>query len=420
MQAMIVRSDQNDYLQLAHTMLTAHRFAMTPDSPPEVFRTPGYPTFIALIDLMSGDWYWAPFVVNGVLVGLLAVLVSLIATQLALPRHASLLAGALIGLSSGTLLMSVTGTGGDVLYTLLYAIAAYLALRSDIHPFRRATVIGIVLGLATLVRPIGILASLPLIFGFAAIHQPSRILYMRATLLALIAWTVVLAPWYARNAVVVGKPLFSTVSTFNITYYNIPMSETFWRQGGEKESREAVLFAVGTTSTNALRSTAYLASMQQYNSAYVRSHSVEYGVFHLARTIPFFVMSGFNVINAVLSHEAPSLRFPIFPTEGENLTRHILAHEWDKAVRALATYWFTTLERISWLIAILAACASPFFAHDERQRILLLFVCIIISNIILVSPVTQARYRVPAEPFIWVAAVYTGATLWQRYRRQEA
>jgi hypothetical protein len=59
---------------------------------------------------------------------------------------------------------------------------------------------------------------------------------------------------------------------------------------------------------------------------------------------------------------------------------------------------------------------DPWLARDKR-RILLVFVTIIITNIILVSPVTQARYRFPAEPFMWVAAVYTGVTLWNRYRR---
>lgn len=414
MEAMVAKMDQIEYLQLADTMLSAHRFALSPDAPAEIFRTPGYPAFVAITYLVSGHWYWAPFVASGVLLGLIAVIVALLAMEIGATRRASLLAGALIGLSSGSILLSMTATGSDILYALLYAgaVLAALRLRNDMY---RPLAIGVLLGAATLVRPIGILASLPLLLGSGLISAVNASTYFRSTAVALAAWALILTPWYVRNHQVAGVALLSTVSTFNITYYNIPMNEAFWHRASEADTRLAILHIVGTTTPEAIRGTEFLPAMENYNHTYLRSHLIDYGLFHLSRTVPFFFMSGFNVINAVLAHEAPGLRSPLFPTENDNLTRRITSHDWGAVLHALSTYWFTTLERLAWLAAILLAFAAPFFARGRNCRILLVFAAIIITNILLISPVTQARYRFPVEPYIWVAAVYTGAALWKRY-----
>lgn len=423
MPAMIVEMDQVEYMRIADTLLDHGRFALSIDAAPEIFRTPGYPLLIAGISTLTGERYWSIFVLQGILVGFLAILVVLIARETGLSRRLSLIAGVLMGLSSGPLLLSLTGTGSDIPYTLLYSLAAYIAIRSCQRPLaQRAAMLGIILGLATLTRPIGIIASLPLLLGFAILHAANLRQYAHATMIALIAWLIVLAPWYARNAVVAGTPLLSTVSTFNIIMYNIPMNETFWRGVGEEESQITVLRAIGTTTPEALRSTTYLPAMKTYAREYLATHAAEYGTFHLYRTIPFFLMSGFNVANAIISHEAPSLRIPLFPTENENLTRHIAAHEWGAALRAAGAYWFTTLERLVWLVVIILALAAPLFAQGRTRRILWLFATVIITNIILVSPVTQARYRVPAEPFIWVAALTSISALarrWQGRRKDD-
>lgn len=419
METMIAKMDQAEYLRLADTMLGTHRFALSPKAAPEIFRTPGYPAFVALTYLVSDHWYYAPFVGSSILLGLLAAVTALLAAELGLSRRYSLTAGLLMGISSGSFLLSITATGSDILYALFYACAALagLRIRNNTHAL---LVAGAALGLATLTRPIGILASLPLILGIPFIRTTGWRIYGRMSALAFIAWLLVLAPWYIRNELAAGTPILSTVSTFNITYYNIPMHEGFRQGVSEDDTRLAILHIIGTTSPTGLRGTEYLSTMRSYNRTYLASHVSEYTTFHLYRTIPFFVASGFNVINAVLAHEAPTLRSPLFPTERDNLTHYVAAHEWGAALDAVGRYWFTTLERLSWVLAILTAFVAQLLATGHRRRALIVFAVIIVANIILVSPVTQARYRFPAEPFIWVAAVYTGATLWQKIRSRQA
>lgn len=415
MEAMVAKMDQVEYLRLADTMLTDRRFALAPDASAEVFRTPGYPAFVAFSYILSGHWYWAPFFASALLVGLLAAFVALLAASLGLSRSMSLASGALMGFSSGSFLLITTATGSDVLYTLVYALAVLCAVRTE-DGTRRSIAVGVLLGLATLVRPIGILASLPLLFGHGLIRNDTWRGYARGCVIAFAAWALMLAPWYVRNAAVTGTPLLSTVSTFNVVYYNIPMNEAFWNNVPEETARLDLMERIGSTSVDALRGAAYVDGMEHEAQHYLSTHAIQYGIFHLYRTTPFFLASGFNVINAVLAHEAPALHIPLFPTESENLTHAISEHRWHDVLFALSRYWFTSLERLGWLLAIGAAFAAPLLSSGRERRVLLLFAVIIIANIILVSPVTQARYRFPAEPFIWAAAVYTGATLWNRYR----
>lgn len=417
MKEMILKMDQVQYLQLADTMLDYGRFALSPQSEPELFRTPGYPITILAVETVTQRYFWGIFLFHVILLGFLAAVVGLTASRIGLTRNAALTAGGLMGISSGSFLLSLTGMGSDILYTVLYACAAYVAISAQSpHTSRQAVYLGLLLGLATLVRPIGILASVPLLIGFALLDRERLGQMTRRVAIASLAWIIVITPWCIRNFGTAHVLLLSTVSTFNVAVYNIPMNENFWRGTGEKEGRSIVQSSIGAPTLESMRGATYLARMKQYNTTYLEKHFFEYGIFHLYRTLPFFFMSGFNVINALISHEAPSLRTPLFPTENENLTRLVAEHRWNEAVKALSHYWFTTLERLSCLVAIMAAFTAPVLARGRTRRILILFAVIIVTNILLVSPVTQARYRVPVEPFIWIGAVFTAQFLWRRWR----
>jgi hypothetical protein len=108
--------------------------------------------------------------------------------------------------------------------------------------------------------------------------------------------------------------------------------------------------------------------------------------------------------------ETPGESFGL--AESENLTQLVADHRWSAALSAVSKYWFTTLERVSWLIAIILGFLSPHMAKGHTRRVLMFFIAIILVNIVLISPVTQARLRFPAEPFIWSAAV-AGYCLWR-------
>lgn len=412
MQILTSQSDQHEYMLLAEQMLSEHRFALYPEFPPETFRTPLYPLLIALISFLTHS-FWALFVVHAVLVGLIVYL-SIKIGELLLPPQTARIAGIIFGISSGPLISTVMGLGSDLLYTLLFTYAAFFLFISLERPQKKNMIaMGILLGLATLTRPVGILASIPLFLAIFLIPVVHRI-HIRYFALSVACFVLVLSPWYIRNASLSGSFFLSTIPAYNFAYYNAVWSEAFWNRTSEATERTKLLAHLGTEEPYALRLHTFAPQLTHIQNEYIRTHFIRYSIFHGIKTVPFFVGSGYNVINAVLAKQSPSLHIPLFPTESSNLTTALTERDVVKALGYLKSYWFVTLERIIWLCAIIASLIAPLFARGTARRILIIGALVVLSTIILVSPVTQARYRMPAEPFIWVGAVYVFFRLKQK------
>jgi hypothetical protein len=149
---------------------------------------------------------------------------------------------------------------------------------------------------------------------------------------------------------------------------------------------------------------------------FLTEHGVGYALFHVYKMIPFFLGSAANVAHVVVATEAPELFIPLFPKVQENLTSKALAGDWGGVIENLKRYWIVTLERLVWAVMFLLSFLSPFFARGQTRLFLILACTIIMTNAFLTSPVFQPRFRVPAEPFIWITAVFTAQALWYRLR----
>ena len=72
--------DSYEYVALAETMLSSGRFALSPTSLPETFRTPAYPLFIAGILAVTRNIVFVP-IAQIILVAFSAALIFLIGTR---------------------------------------------------------------------------------------------------------------------------------------------------------------------------------------------------------------------------------------------------------------------------------------------------------------------------------------------------
>lgn len=413
-EALVSKSDQNEYVSIAHTWLNTGRFALSPESPPEVFRTPGYPAMLAFFFALFPHTFSFPYLFQALMTGVTAGAVFLLARRIYLSRIWALGAAALFTVSSGPILLTLTGTGSDVIYTTLQAVAvcvlAYAAITQ--RHYVAIALAGALLGLATLVRPIGIVASLPIIM-LSGLFAPALNTkwYAKAVAVALVAFVAVLSPWYVRNFMLTGHAFFSTVPEYNVVYYNIPYFLVHKEGISEAEARTRTLAPFGTEEPYELREYKNDTQLKSIEKEFIQTHLFSYAVFHAYKSIPFLMGSGFNVINAVYVKESPTLKSSLFPTASENLSEAIRTKNWALALKNVRSYWFTTLERLLWLCAIggalLAPCAAFLYARrfNTRLALLVLGAAIVVTTMAITSPVTQPRYRVPAEPFIWIGAV---------------
>lgn len=408
----INHQDEQEYISIANSMIAFGEFRINGGVETETFRTIGYPAFAAFILLLTAGSFWAIYISHTLITGLTAAITTWIAELIGLSRRTSIIAGVLFGLSSGPFLLTTSGMGSDKIFPLLYALSAALLLTfTATNRMRQAMLMGAIMGIATLVRPIGILASLPLFTAILFVPPlsvfptiPDRI---RATVVALVVFIAVMVPWHYRNFELAGRFSLSSLPVYNFVYYNMPLYFAGWEGKNEIAERDRILAELGNPNLMTLRGYFYHDELAAMQKEFVKEKVVPYTFFHVYKMIPFFLGSGFNVAHAILAVEAPSMRSSLFPTEQENLTSAILRGDYAVVWRNITAYPVVTLERLSWLVIFGLAFLSPLFAPSgEVRRFLVLAALFVLSMAFLSSPVIQPRYRVPIEPLLWPMFLY--------------
>ena len=205
--------DTPDYDEIARNLLAGQGFVSHENwfgHPVRSWRAPGYPLMLAAVYGVAGFDHQAVRLVQAVLGALTVILVYLLALRLR--PSAAPLAGVAAALYP-PLLASANEVMSECLFTGLLVAALWAAVESRHRPGRRwAFVTGVLIALAGLTRPVGLLAA-PAVLAVAAWEDRAALqAWLRRWALPLGAGLVVtLAPWTARNGLVHGA--FVPVST---------------------------------------------------------------------------------------------------------------------------------------------------------------------------------------------------------------
>lgn len=179
-----------------------HGFTASQAEPyvPGIFRTPGYPTFLAVVYYLFGHSHQAAYVAQALLDAVSSVLITLIGLRL-LPSRVALIGGCLYALYPYSAYFCGV-LSQDTLLTFSVLTALYLTTRIDLLlPSRwRWLVIGFTIGIAALVKSILILyLFVPALLVLFAV-QGLRLKIGALAMLGL-GVAVVISPWAGRNYV---------------------------------------------------------------------------------------------------------------------------------------------------------------------------------------------------------------------------
>ena len=214
-------SDPTDYDRLAR--LLAHGRGWGPSllaagHGPTAFRPPLYPLFLAGVYRLAGDSITVARIVEALLGVAGIVLLTWIACHL-LGRRVALVAAAIAAVYPPLVAYSTAILSEAVFVPLeLGAVAAALRAGDDRqHATRWTIVAGALAGLGVLARPSGAVLLIPLaiLVGGRASRRSIEAWARPALLFA--AAVVVIAPWLARNEVVMHAPVpISDIDAFNL------------------------------------------------------------------------------------------------------------------------------------------------------------------------------------------------------------
>jgi 4-amino-4-deoxy-L-arabinose transferase-like glycosyltransferase len=185
------------YNRFATNLVDHGAFSAATSAPfePSVYRTPGYPLFLAALRLIGGDSLLLVRVVQFLLLGLTAVLVYAAARRL-FDVATARVAGVLTVTYLPFLWIARLHLTETVTSLLLTAIVVLLLIGRRTWHF---AAIGALLGCAAMVRPLFAFAVVPILLGMLIWPQTGRREAAKHAAVVLAALCVLLVPWTIRN-----------------------------------------------------------------------------------------------------------------------------------------------------------------------------------------------------------------------------
>ncbi|HLX31596.1 MAG TPA: glycosyltransferase family 39 protein [Gaiellaceae bacterium] len=167
----------------------------------------GWPGFLGIAFAITGPSLWTIMVLNLILWSITAALAYLLGRRLG-GRAAGIVAGLIIAVSPEMTLYVLRAYSEALFIPLLLGACLFLVWRRETPTLRMASLAGICLGLAILVRSTAI--PLPFLLPlWLLVRNPWRESWRSAVALCLVSCAVV-SPWLIRNAIVMHSPLLST------------------------------------------------------------------------------------------------------------------------------------------------------------------------------------------------------------------
>jgi 4-amino-4-deoxy-L-arabinose transferase-like glycosyltransferase len=220
--------DQPSYREAALRLLTSGYFAYGSGpigTHPNAITMPGYVLFLATVYRVFGSGDTGALAVSAIqtLTSIVTVvLVYLLGARIAGPR-AAVASGILAALYLPAAFMEKL-LFTETLYAALLALALYAGLLAIEHPqARRFMLAGLLIGLATLVRPVTapVVAIPPAVLYIAKRASLRRSAVLLLT--ALTGFSLVLAPWWVRN-----HRLYDRLVPFTTGSGNVALAATYW------------------------------------------------------------------------------------------------------------------------------------------------------------------------------------------------
>lgn len=397
-------TDARTYDSIARNILEGNGFSMSSEAPyePETTVTPGYPFFVAGIYAITGGSRIAV-----VLIQLILNLVVLAMLYLFLKKRfwerTALLAGILFTIELNIVIFTNQITT-ETLFTFFFIPALFLIIEwIEKERLVFAVGAGLLLGAASLVRPVLLYFGVPLLLFIFLTRFRWRKLLGWGTIVAL--QLVLLSPWVIRNRIVFGETFYSTVSSMNLMrYHAVPLKARLEGISREQAAQELEQKALeGETYENTPQ---YFRIVGAEARRYILKHPLPYMGISIVGGLGTFVFP-FSM------HETGVYFGGQKDPPGESIMVQILA-ELSKG-RIISVFKMAWNERLSYygtLVAVLfliygvfhlaklALGLRAYILRALKVPVMLLFLLTGIYSLSLLGLAVVPRLRVPVEPLL--------------------
>lgn len=399
--------DSYGYDELAVSMLLWGEFSRTGDGEAEIFRTPGYPAFLAGVYALSGKSVHAAIGVQIALDVGLCLLVYVLGARLC-SRRAGLIAAAAQAVSPVAVAGSVRILSESLFALLLTGAVVLLAEHFRRSRLRTALGAAALMGAACLVRPIGLVAVA--VAAGALLCRPRR----RRPAVAFVAVAAaIVAPWVVRNYVRAGYARLSGVADYNAFAYNAAaVVEADPRVQLDDEQRELAEAIRDGPDAWLLNDPEFLRRCRRAGWAIIAAHPLRYAGVHLRTTLNVFLPAATDVLEVAGVTTGGKGTLGVLRREGPGpAIRHYFGG-------ALWPLWLAGAMALVTGAKLLAAAVGA--ARCVRWRMgpaLWLIFLLVLCFIVIPGPAAHARFRVAIAPLLSLAAGAGIARLTEKLRK---
>jgi 4-amino-4-deoxy-L-arabinose transferase-like glycosyltransferase len=387
----IIQGDSEEYYYLAESLLDGREFSLY--GHPETFRSPGYPVFIAAIKFATGSYF-------GVTIFQIFVV---FATSLLIEKLGREYDNPLVGqlsalfflISPITFTLSLTILS-EVFYIFVF-IFTYSFIIGRLNARNNLTVLpALLIAVAIYVRPMGIFALPIFLAPIFAAKEKIKFKIVNFLAVSLVAFIFML-PWYIRNKKISGVFAFSSLKSFNLAKYNIPIFLSNLN-GTTVEQETIILQKVSMIPEDNWRDLKYSSFLDKHTMKIILSNPVSYAKFHIISSMPFLFSSSLEFL--VHTYESSMrLNRQVKPSSIWYLTKG----EINLFIKNISGEWWEFSERILLLLIIFLSAYGIWV--NRKKPYSYVFIFFILYSMILTGPVANARYRVPVEPFLMILSM---------------
>lgn len=390
--------DTNGYLVLARNLVAGEGYQSGQEDSLDLRRTPGYPALLALLFSIFGESYPAVVFVQLLMGAAIGWALYSIGSGHFSP-FVGYLSAFLFALTPNSIFWSLSILS-DTLFTLTLVVAFFSASHFFLRgTYRDLVLSGLLIGFATLVRPIGVLI-IPLwaliLAGYKIARKAKWLEVTRVGLFFVVASAIIVGPWVIRNAIVWDRP---TVSSIGIAYL------------GRYQAPAALARAKGITLEEARKeipanwlpgpgdSKRFIGIIMRYPIDYFAAHIQGTWILLTEATQPNLAQllgvhySGSGLLSAILDGDWDRARERLQEVITDSVDRTIFIGTWFSRAFQLIVY-----------ITSMVGAYSIFQLNSSNRWLGILVVCTVGVLVLLPGPVGTGRFRVPAEPFLALLA----------------
>src|SRR5437762_5245572 len=368
--------DGREYLALARHPAAGYLDSASPLFSVGLFRTPVYPVAASVVLRAFGGRLEAVIAAQVLLGAITVALVGALGARLA-DERAGRWAALLFALDPVPVLYGIVFQP-ETLFTALLVAAGLLWIRAlRASATGAAALTGLLLGLAVLTRPVGV--ALPVALAAVALLAPAA-RRLRVVVAMAAACLLVTSAWVARNAVLTGRPMLTTVSSINLIDYRA--ASALARAEGLTWDEARRRLAERVEARHATDEGRLDHARNEVALGVLRDHPLAAGADFVEGLVRLFAGSGLTAFSALVGDPDP-----------ETLAR------WWK--------WPVLGVLLSWMAVFYAAVLLGLRALLRRGARLEAGLCgafILALALVAAGPSASTRFRAPLVPFLAVLA----------------